>query len=147
VRNNTIRPMNLWGLCKKLSRSVFNAPYQQEVTVQGVLLLSLCLSAIWFMYFVLCYVRINYCKYFSIYIFYLFSWFLCFAFHFVCSVFLYCFVYCFCPCIQLFISYLCKNFTDHCHRVDTKLQSINVSNIIREREFENFLRYSRRIMW
>ena len=32
--------------------------YQQEVTVQGVLLLSLCLPAICLMYFALCYVLI-----------------------------------------------------------------------------------------
>jgi hypothetical protein len=33
--------------------------------------------------------------------------FVCFAFYFVCSVFLYCLVYCLSLCIQLFLFYLC----------------------------------------
>jgi len=49
------------------------------------------------MSFARCYVLIVLC---------LFS---CFALYFVCSVFLYSSVYCSCPCLQLFILYLCTS--------------------------------------
>ena len=39
-----------------------------------------------------------------------------------------CFLYCFSQSIYLFF-YLCTIFTDHCHRVETQLQLINISYI------------------
>jgi hypothetical protein len=64
------------------------------------LLLSHCLIAICFMsLFVMFYLIV---LYFSLFVLYFVSCFVCCAFYFVCSVFLYCFVYCFYPCVLLF---------------------------------------------
>jgi hypothetical protein len=49
-----------------------------------------------------------------------------FVIYFVCSVFLYCFVYCFVPHVYTCLFIFVNKFTDHSHRVETKLQLINI---------------------
>ena len=104
----------------------YSYAFRMWVTVQYVLLLSDCLTAVCFMSFALCCVIIN-----------CFAFFLIYPFH-VCFLVLYvflsilcalCFVYCFSPSIYLLIFLFVCNFTDHCHRVETQLHLINISYI------------------
>jgi len=91
-----------------------------------VLLLSHCFIVICFMSFALCYVLINCFMFFNLFVLYLFSCFLCFAFYFVCHVSVY-FCVLFIPVHIIVYSYFLfmYNFTDHCHRVENRLQFIN----------------------
>jgi hypothetical protein len=92
-----------------------------------VSLLSRCLIAICFMSFALCYVLIN-CFIFSI-INFMFVFLLCvFCFLFCTSMFCVFVLFCvlFLPMyIVVYFLFVC-NFTDHCHRVKTQLQLINI---------------------
>jgi hypothetical protein len=85
------------------------------VTVQYVLIVTC------FMSFVLCCGLITRFTFFII-----FCLFCCFAFYFVCSLFLYYFS----PCIyrSYFFLFVYK-FTDHCHRLETHLQLINIISL------------------
>jgi len=58
---------------------------------------------------------------FVLYISFLCYYFLCFPFHFVCSVICIVSPYAYC-CLLPFV-YKCK---DHCHWVETQLQSVNI---------------------
>jgi hypothetical protein len=46
----------------------------------------------------------------------------------VCSVVLYSFMYCFSLCIQLSLFLFVCKFSDHSHRMETQLQSINITS-------------------
>jgi hypothetical protein len=75
--------------------------------------------------FALCYVLIN-CFMFLIIRCILVFLFLCFAFYFVCSLILFCIVYCFPHAHSSLFSICVQVKTDHCHRVETQLQLINI---------------------
>ena len=55
--------------------------------------------------------------------------FLCFAFYFVCAVFLHCFVYFFPHAYNCLFSIFVQ-FTDHCQLVETQLQLANIISYI-----------------
>jgi len=94
------------------------------VSVQNVFLLSHCLIAISFMYFVLCYVLINCFKFFN-YSFFMFDALVC-TFYFLFSLFCVFILSCLSPCIKVFILYFLYNFTVHFHWVSAQLQLINI---------------------
>ena len=88
------------------------------VILQYVMLLSHCLIAIFLMCVALCHVLINFLNY-SVLL--LFSFFVCFTFYFVFCVFvLFLLMY-----IVVYFIFV-YNYTDHCHRVENQLLSINI---------------------
>ena len=100
--------------------------YYVCVTVHNVLLLSHCLIASSFMYFVLCYVLIVLS-------------FLIIRFMFVVLVCTFCFLFlrvlCFCivsfvPVYRVVYLVFLYNSTVQCHRVETQLQLINITSYI-----------------
>jgi hypothetical protein len=95
------------------------------VPVQYVLLLSHCLIAICFMSFVLCYVVINCFMCFHLFVLCSFSYFVCFTFYFVSSVFLH-FLCIVSPQYIIVYFLFVYNYTDHCHRVEIQLQLIKI---------------------
>jgi len=64
--------------------------------------------------------------FFNLFVVCFFSYFECFVFYFVFSVFLYGFVYCFSPCKYLFIFYLCASLPTTATGVGTQLHLINI---------------------
>jgi hypothetical protein len=101
----------------------YNYAFCMWVTVQYVLL-SHCLRALCFISCALCYVLINFlCFIYSFLFVFLFCKF-CFLFCVFCVFVMFCALF-----LPLYIIVYFKfvyNFTDHCHRVETQLQLINI---------------------
>jgi hypothetical protein len=96
-----------------------------------VSLLSRCHIAICFMFFALCYVLINCFIFFIInFMFVFLLCMLCFLFctNMFCVFVLFCVL--FLPMYIVVYFLLVYNFTDHCHRVETQLQLMNIVSYI-----------------
>jgi hypothetical protein len=99
---------------------------RMSVTLQYALLLSHRLTALCFMFFVLCYILINCFMFLNLFVlmFVFLSSMLCFLFCVFSLFVLFCILF---LLLYIALSFLfLYQFADRCHRVETKLQLINV---------------------
>jgi len=112
-----------WNVC--IIMELYLCSFYVDYCTVYDFLLSHCVIAICFMSFALCYVLINCFIFFMIrFMFVFLFWVLCFLFCVFC-VFVFCCVL-FLPMYIVVYFLLVYSFTDHCHRVETQLQLINI---------------------